>query len=247
MKKTVILLLASALLLVSITGCGAKLNLTKLDNIKLYEKLLEITASPEAFDGTKLTITSNVSILYSFGQNKIIKNILFVPDPLNKNDAYIEIKTKDKQYPGIGSSVTASGIFTNKYLEVKKLTVISENKLPSPQIDTLSMTADGYTEYMNNYIKNPQECGDSGKSIALVGHCTVIDGKPYLMGLNDYGETTWIIELNATNNGTELPQQNSKYINSVYIYGELSYYTEEGETIAFINVTSAQKAAYVMK
>lgn len=247
MKRNSILLLISVMLVLSLSGCGAKLNLTKLDNTKLHEKIQEISASPDTFEGTKLTLSSNVSMLYSFGQNKIIKNILFVPDPQNKHDAYIEIKTKDWQYPGTGSYVTVSGEFTQGYLNVKKLTVISDSTLPAPQIDTLSMSAAEYIKYMSGYIEAPLESGDSGKTIALVGHCTVINGKKCLLGLNDYGETTWIIEIGEISEGAVLPEQNSKYINPVYIYGELSYYTDGEDTAACINVSSAQKVAYVMK
>lgn len=246
MKKAVTIFLAAILLTLSLISCddSGKLNFTGLNNEELFGTLSAIAANPGDYTGREVKISANVSVMFNFGENKIMSNVLIALDPTNCCDAYYKIVTKDGQYPSIGSKALIDGVFADGYIDVTDLS--TESTHPAPEIDTLGMDASEMEKYITAYANDHLTSTEKGKTIALVGHYTMVNGYRYLMGLNSKGETTWVIELGELADGIRLPVQNGNYINPVYIYGELSYYTEGTNTYACINVTAAQKVVGIM-
>lgn len=247
MKKAVTLFLAAILLTLSLISCddSGRLDFTGLNNEELFGTLSAISANPGDYTGREVRISANVSIVFSFGQNKAISNILIALDPTNCCDAYYKIITQDGNYPSIGSSALIDGTFADGYIDVSKLTYNSAHN--APDINTIGMDATELTEYINAYTRDHLSSAEKGKTIGIVGHYTMVNGYRYLMGLDSKGEATWVIELGKIADGIRLPVQNGNYINPVYIYGELSYYTEGTNTYACINVSAAQKVVGVME
>ena len=247
MKKAITLFLTAVLLTLSLLSCddSGRLDFTGLDNEELYGTLSAIAANPGDYTGREVRISANTSVVYSFTQNKVLSNVQIAHDPNKCSDAYSKIITHDGTYTGIGATAVIDGIFGDGYIDVTGLKVNSS--LPAPALDTLGMDPSELNEYITAYTKDHLTSAEKGKTIALVGHYTMVNGYRYLMGLNGQGEPTWTIELGEVADGIKLPVQNGNYINPVYIYGELSYYTEGTNTYACINVTAAQKVVGVMQ
>ena len=246
MKKIIALFLTALLLALTLISCddSGKLDFTGLNNDELFGTLSAISVNPEDYIGREVKISANVSVIYSFGQNRVLSNVLIALDPTNCCDAYYEIRTQDGKYPGIGAEATVNGVFADGYIDVSEL--ITDNETPAPDIDTLSMSPDEVTSFITDYADHHLTSDERNKTICIVGHYTMVEGYRYLLGLTNEGKPTWEIELGEIADGIALPVQNGNYINPVYIYGTLSYYTEDTNTYACINVSSAQKVVAVM-
>lgn len=212
----------------------------------VYDEFAQYIASPESVVGKTVRVTSTLSAVYSFEQNKINRFVLVEPDESGEKRALYEIRYNGENYPALGQRVTVSGTFRNGgYIEVDSF---SDNAIYSAfEVDALDMSANELTQMIKSFRSEYRDSEYFGKTIRIFGTIATHDKYTYLVGIDGSGSPLWDIELHDPSGMIPFPTVDTFALYPVEIIGELSIYFEDSIAYACIKVKSMVKIESVLK
>jgi hypothetical protein len=241
-KYAHIIIFACTLLLLASCN-GYDIDLKSEDNV--YDEFAQYIATPDNVVDKTVRVTSTLSAVYNFEQNKINRFVLVEPDSSGEKRALYEIRF-DEKCPALGQEVTVNGTFrTGGYIEVDSF---SEGiRYSDFDIDTLDMSASELTKMIQDYRKEYRESEYFEKTIRIFGSIATHDSYVYLVGIDGSGSPIWDIELHDPSGMIPFPTSDMFALYPVEIIGKLSIYFEDNIAYACINVESIVKVESTLK
>lgn len=210
-----------------------------------YNTILSFMVNPQDYQGQNIKIDAISSVVYNFGQNKVMSHIMLGLDPTGCCNASYEIRSKSGKYPEIGTSATFTGTFmSGGYIELYSWKGVEATE-PNYDVDTLNMTTDQLNQLISEYSANYSASEYAGKTVHIFGHHIVQSGYKYLMGLTGEGVGTWYIELYDPTGSLSFPTVSGNLVNPVEIIGTFSVYYENGISYPCITVKQVNKVECV--
>ena len=115
-KKYAHIIIFACTLLLLVSCNGYDIDLKSEDNV--YDEFAQYIATPDNVVDKTVRVTSTLSAVYNFEQNKINRFVLVEPDSSGEIRALYEIRF-DEKCPALGQEVTVNGTFrTGGYIEV---------------------------------------------------------------------------------------------------------------------------------
>ena len=211
-----------------------------------YNTILNFMNNPSDFQGKKIAIEAQSSVVYNFAQNKVTKHIMLGLDPTGCCNSFYEIRTADGSYPKNGVKTLFVGDFTSDgYISVSEYS--GSSSTAKYDIDTLNMSASELESFIFDYTQNYSSSPNATKTIRIFGHHQIYNGYKFLMGLTGEGAQRWIIELYDPTGSLSFPVTSGNLVNPVEIIGTLSFYVEGENTYACITVKEVNKVECVFK
>lgn len=237
-----IVLICAMLLLASCSSYDV--DLRSEDNV--YDEFAQYIASPESVADKTVRVTSTLSAVYNFEQNKINRFVLVEPDESGEKRALYEVRYSDGNYPALGQRVTVSGAFRNGgYIEVDSFS--DDASYSVFELDALDMSASELTKTIKAFRNEYRDSEYFGKTIRIFGSIATHDKYTYLVGIDGSGTPLWDIELHDPSGMIPFPTVDTFALYPVEIIGELSIYFEDSIAYACIKVKSMVKIESVLK
>jgi len=244
MKKAFSIILILTLCLFAVSCSKYDIDLTGKENI--YDELVQIITEPNDYIGKTVAITSTVSAVYNFSENKITRFLLTEFNESGEKRVLYEIRATDNNYPKIGSKATITGVICEGgYIDISEYK--TEINKSTYDIDALDLSAKELFELIENFGKDYHQSPNYQKTLRIIGNCVVRDGYKYLIGLDSDGKPTWGIELYDQNGNIVFPDTKENKIHPIEITGKLSNYFENNIAYACIEVETLHEIESILK